>query len=112
MKPRNFRIIGQLSLLLFVIILSTGCEKDKIYKTDVKNASGLILFYGEPAVDGCGWIIKINDNEYSPLALDDSFKKDSLEVIVDFNYLDSYWPCGWREPGYQEIEVIGVRIND
>jgi hypothetical protein len=55
-------------LTAFILVLfglfGTRCNKEEL------NINGLVLYYGNPSVDGCGWIIKIDTTEYSPINLD------------------------------------------
>lgn len=87
-------------------IIAWGCEKNK---QDTLNSTGLILDYGDPAVDGCGWMIEINKLVYSPKSLDSSFRKDGLKVIIDYQQLSTIWNCGWRSPGYKQIEIKNIK---
>ena len=92
---------------------SFGCNKNSndnsLSKLDNQNVPGLILYYGDPAVDGCGWMIEINKVIYSPITLDDAFKKDSLKVILDYQTLSTTWNCGWRNPGYPQIKISNIK---
>lgn len=97
-------------VFLPLVIMGAGCEKNN--ETDILTGSGLILYYGDPAVDGCGWVIEVKDITYSPTNLDPKFKKDSLEVILNYRILKSIWNCGWRNPGYQEIELSEINLKN
>ncbi len=105
MKPKKLKLLTIFLLLLplCVAMLGGGCEDEE--KLDMKNSEGLVLYYGDPSVDGCGWMIKIDTTVYSPINLDSIFQKDSLEIILNYDTLISTWNCGWRDPGYQEIEI-------
>ncbi|MFZ5986710.1 MAG: hypothetical protein ACOYWZ_06260 [Bacillota bacterium] len=86
-------------------LLSAGCEKDDII---IENSHGIVLYYGNPSVDGCGWMIKIDTLLYSPINLDSVYQKDSTKVLLDYKILTSIWNCGWRQPGYQQIEILKI----
>ncbi len=73
------------------------------------EVSGIVVYAGDPAVDGCGWLVQHQENVYSPINLDPSFNIDSLKVILSFKVLDSTWKCGWREPGYKRIEILNIK---
>jgi hypothetical protein len=91
-------------------ITALSCGGDEILLSPQKqNVSGMVLDFGNPAVDGCGWLIKIDSVIFSPISLDPKFKIDSLKVILDYNILNSTWNCGWREPGYPQIEIINIK---
>ena len=103
MKTIIITLIGLLALGTF-----DGCEK----KTDANifsDIDGVVLFYGDPSVDGCGWIIKTNDLEYSPISIDAAFQKANLNVNLSFEVLTTTWNCGWRVPGYKQIKIINIK---
>jgi hypothetical protein len=112
MKIKKLKLFAIFLFLLplCVVMLGAGCEKDE--ESDIKDAHGLVMYYGDPAVDGCGWIIKINNSEYSPINLDSKFHEDSLEIILDYDTLISTWNCGWRQPGYQQIQIIAINTKN
>jgi len=95
---------------LLLALMGTGCEKEE--EPDFQNVKGIILFRGDPATDGCGWLIEINNVEYKPQNLESIFQKEGLVVVLDFDTLNSIWNCGWREPGYQEINIVKMKIKD
>ena len=99
-------IIIIISLFTILVTSSFSCKKSQ--ETDLLKANGLILYYGDPAVDGCGWMIKINDKVYSPTILEADFQEDSLRVAINYYVLDSTWNCGWRDPGYKIIEIVEI----
>ena len=92
-----------------VIIAAFSCNKDE--PVQLNSQQGLVLYFGDPAVDGCGWLIEIGEEKYSPVNLKSEFQIDSLGVIVEFKILSSEWNCGWREPGYRQIEILNIVIN-
>lgn len=102
-------------IFIWVIIVSCvglvnpGCERE--YTPEFQDKKGIILYYGEPGFDGCGWMVKVDNTIYSPIEqLDLHFQKDSLVVILDYDTLESYWNCGWREPGYQQIDIKKIEL--
>ncbi len=90
-------------LVLSLVFLAISCEKKD--ELNQYHTNGLVLYYGDPAVDGCGWMIKIDTVVYAPINLDANFQKDSLKVVVDYQTLKSTWNCGWRSFGYQQIKI-------
>lgn len=93
-----------------IILTAFSCGKNENRLPSQKqNVSGMVLYYGEPSVDGCGWLIKIDSVIYSPITLDPTFKKDSLKVILDYDILNSTWNCGWRISGYTQIEIKKIK---
>jgi hypothetical protein len=68
--------------------------------------------FGEGGVDGCGWIIRVDNIEFSPINLDLKYRKDSLKINLDYDTLTSTWNCGWRDPGYQQIQIKSINFNN
>jgi len=93
--------------ILFFLIGGVGCDKKNESEFQIQN--GLVLNYGEPALDGCGWVIQINKVDYSPVNLDANFQKDSLKVAVEYQILKSTFNCGWRDHGYQQIKIVSIK---
>jgi hypothetical protein len=106
----TFRLIIFLCGIIGITAYSCGKDEKKM-SSQKQNVSGMVLYFGEPAVDGCGWLIKIDSVIYSPISLDSMFKKDSLKVILDYDILNSAWNCGWREPGFLQIEIKNIKNN-
>ena len=100
-----------LSKILFlcgiIVFMAFSCEKDDEYIKGV----GIILDAGDPAVDGCGWLIGISDQIYKPIELDEQFQTDSLEVNLEYKILGSEWNCGWRLEKYKEINIKDIEKN-
>lgn len=61
-------------ILIVALCIYISCKKDK---DDNITANGLVVFTGDVAVDGCGWLIKINDGAdgyYHPDKLADNLR--------------------------------------
>ena len=96
-----------LFLMLTFGIIAVSCDN----KSDqgLQTTNGLVLNYGNPEVDGCGWVIKFDTVVYSPVNLNTDFKQDSLKVKVDYQILNTYFSCGWRTPGYRQIKITSIK---
>lgn len=97
-------------VFLIVGLCALSCENqspsvNSVIEVDVP---ALVLYEGDPAVDGCGWLIQRDKSFYSPVDLDSEFQSDSLKVILTYQVLESTWNCGWRESGYEEIEITKI----
>lgn len=108
---KHIAICRILTLSLFG--LSTfGCESqspiDKVPE-EQRDVEALIIFDGNPAVDGCGWLILHDQNFHAPVNLDSAFMTDSLKVVLTYSFLESNRLCGWRDPGYREIEILEIK---
>lgn len=91
-------------VLIFCLIIGVSCKED-----DLPGKRAMVKFTGDPAVDGCGWLLKVGDDDLKPVNLQKEFQKDGMEVNVAFKPLVSRWRCGWREPGYEEIEITRIK---
>jgi hypothetical protein len=106
----KIKILIKICLIpVLMVHTASSCNKDE--HVMLESQQGLVLFFGDSAVDGCGWVIEIGDGIYSPVTLQSEFQKDSLGVIVDYKILSSEWNCGWREPGYRQIEILKIEIK-
>ncbi len=97
--------------LLFILVLVFeifGCKQNS-EEVGSQYQKGLILYLGDPAVDGCGWMVQVNDSLYSPINLDPKFQVESLKVTLNYTVLSSTWKCGWRTPGYKEINIGSIQ---
>ena len=79
-----------------ILIISACKTKTGIPITDGPCNScedAIVRFYGEPALDGCGWVIDVSSTIYLPSNLPAEFSEDKLEVRIKYNALDSV-RCG------------------
>ena len=96
-----------LKVLLFIALLTalaySGCKKDgEIVLTDAT-----IINAGAVAADGCGWVIRVNDVNYSPVNLDDKFKVNELKVGIYYDKLNEKFTCGWGQK-IDEIKLLEI----
>ena len=94
-------------LMLTVGIIAVSCDKKS--DPNLQSANGLVLNYGNPEVDGCGWVIQVDTVVYSPVNLNTNFQQGNLKVIVDYQILNTYFSCGWRTPGYRQIKITSIK---
>jgi len=64
----------------------------------------LIRFYGDPAVDGCGWVVDVSSTVYMPKNLNSDFYVDSLEVKIKYKALDSV-NCGMKKNAFRAMLI-------
>lgn len=103
-------------LLLSLFFAAAGCESDGYFSgnfppDDVSTSEGQIIFTGMVEADGCGWNFETSDGElYHPVSIPESFKKDSLPVLVLFEQKGEDFLCGFggRIP---EIEIFAMEKN-
>ena len=72
---------------------------------------GVVLDLGDPALDGCGWVIQFDfDDEtinYRPIDLADEFLTDGLNVRVNYTLQLDQEPCGLVDQ-IQLIEIHSI----
>lgn len=76
-----------LFIVTFFILASCGSD-DEFVKHDA-----IIIDSGDPAQDGCGWLVRINSEDYKPVNLPEKFEVDDLAVIVTYNVLKEKGDC-------------------
>lgn len=101
------------SIALFCF-MTGGCyvydyHYDDRDRHDIFNAE--VLYLGAPEVDGCGWLIRINDKLYHPENLADEFKVNNLSVLVEFIRTREVFRCGRGGTPYNSIHIISIRKN-
>lgn len=82
---------------LVSILLLSSCCKDEETNTIVETVDATLVWTGDYALDGCGFMLRINETEYKPLNEDEissSYKEDSpTEVeatIINYHKTQPY----------------------
>jgi hypothetical protein len=71
---KNIKILVIISLFFIAL---TACDKDD---NNEKIEIGIVKDFGDPSVDGCGWIIEISSKSYKPQNLAEEFEINNLKV--------------------------------
>ena len=98
----NFKLLLLLTAFIFAISFA-ACKKDQPAFTDAT-----VINAGAVAADGCGWVIRIGDVNYSPTNLTDEFKETELKVRIGYQTLSSKFQCGWGQQ-IPEIKLLEIR---
>ena len=86
MKPIKLTLI---TALCFATIF-TACKKtDKA----LLMADATVINSGSQALDGCGWLIKIDNDFYSPTNLSEDNKVANKQVKINYYLLSSKFDC-------------------
>lgn len=104
MKTLNGYYFGSI-LALFALV---GCDKSNEGVLKSTEMEATIFYQGDPALDGCGWAIKIDEDFLHPLNLPAEYRVDGLNVKVNYKPLGTLSTCGWRVPGNQNVEIIQI----
>jgi hypothetical protein len=94
----------RLALLILIILFSfSACKKEsKLLYASIRDG-------GDIALDGCGWLIEISSETFSPINLPDEFKVDGMEVEIKYERLDSMADCGLSQDVYYEINLTEIQ---
>ncbi|QQL50621.1 hypothetical protein [Mucilaginibacter ginkgonis] len=90
----KFRLI-YCSLICFLLALSS-CKKDSKDQNVLGTYNGIdatVIDAGNPASDGCGWMIVIDKVAYYADNLDEKYKKANLKVKISYDLLNFKYPC-------------------
>ncbi|MGI4751970.1 MAG: hypothetical protein ACRYFB_15155 [Janthinobacterium lividum] len=103
------KILILLLLAGFFAVISS-CKKDANMFT---NVSATVIYTGDLAADGCGYLIKIDSTTYyHPVNLDDSYKKDQLQVTINYHLLTTKYQCGQiPSNGLSEINISSITVK-
>ena len=99
------KLLKLLSLFLITLFIFSYCNKE--VNETIKDEA-IILYEGDPAVDGCGYFLSINEVKYKPIELASDFSKDGLIVNVEYQLLDNKWYCNWQEKEYPLIKIVNI----
>jgi hypothetical protein len=101
------------SLICVIVILAivSGCKKENGSTHITPNA--VIVFSGEIAADGCGWLVKVDgiNEEYSPVNLSTAYQKDSLKVKITYHILTTKQHCGAFNGGSGEGGITQIHLD-
>lgn len=91
---------------LVSVVLSCNNDDDDV-NVNLLDSSGMatVLFTGDVAVDGCGWVLDIDDDDYKPINLPQAYQFDGMYIISEFNELDRREPCGLNPAGLQQVQI-------
>ncbi|WP_339813977.1 hypothetical protein [uncultured Imperialibacter sp.] len=56
--------MNHLFQLVFLALLITSCQKEEQFPGDAITSEGTLLWFGSPAVDGCGLVLKVGSVQY------------------------------------------------
>ncbi len=101
------------SLCLVCFICNLSCKK----QSQNYKPNAVVRNYLSSALGGCDWVIELGDQRtiYSPLNLDDAYKKDGLKVIISYHLLDTKKACGGFvvDGGYRHLQIDELTVaND
>jgi len=100
MKNLFFIIIT--ALLIFSACKSKGGTVSEVICESCEDA--IIRNYGDPALDGCGWVVEASSTIFMPKNLLAEFYVDSLKVRIKYKVLERV-NCGLVKDAHQSIFI-------
>lgn len=86
--------------------LLLGCADPKVGG----NYTQVMTYYaGDPAVDGCGWLLKGDNMVFKPVDLPKKYQRDSLRVEILYRVLEERSTCGFSVREEPLIEIADIR---
>lgn len=101
-------------VLSLIVVLVTGCcPYGHDYEPDgrTKWTEATVVFMGAPEVDGCGWLMLIEEEYFYPVNLADEYKIDSLAVQIKYYYDPIEYRCGRGGTRYPSIRIIAFKMD-
>ena len=94
--------------LFLCAAIAFQCESEN----DSELVKAEILFTGQVATDGCGWLLHFNGKNYSPVNLETSYQKKNVKANVEVRYLPGEFQCG-MSPDHKitQIEIINISLR-
>lgn len=89
-----FRILSILALSLIAL----SCNKEK-------PAKGIVHDFGPLELDGCGWIIEVNDEILKPEELAVAYQQEGLEITFDYKLEGYKANCGFQPDAHEAIRI-------
>ncbi|MDT3405585.1 hypothetical protein [Mucilaginibacter terrae] len=93
-----------------ILTLITACKKDNCENSDRLSATSATVIDGcTPAADGCGWLIRVDNINYSPDNLPESFKIDNIKVDISYSVSERKFACGFNANGPNFIHLYDIK---
>ncbi|MBT8276786.1 MAG: hypothetical protein KJO39_11620 [Bacteroidia bacterium] len=93
----------------FLLFLSCKSKDGLLMESECgKCEDAVIRNYGDPALDGCGWVVDVSSTIYKPENLPEQYKIDSLDVMIGYKVLDSV-NCGLIRNAHPGISITEIK---
>lgn len=80
-----------------MLLLAGGlaCEKkeNNLDETKLQWVEALIEDSGDFSLDGCGWLVKVNDINYVPEHLAEQYKQNGMKVWIVYENTNQIFQC-------------------
>jgi hypothetical protein len=99
----------KLFLLLSTLIILFSCSSDEgAIETDNDFVTAEVIYTGEPEVDGCGYMLIIDEERYKPFNLPTKFKQHKLKVMLTYKIDPKGFLCGDLPYAQTTIEILDI----
>jgi len=95
-------------MTMTTLLVLSACKSKEGTVSDAGCANcedAIIRFYGDPAIDGCGWVVDAASTIYMPENLQPEFYEDGLKVSI------KYKSVGRVNCGHVKDAHIGIVIE-
>jgi hypothetical protein len=97
-------------IIITALLFFSSCKSKIETISDASCEScedAIIRFYGEPASDGCGWVLEASETIYMPKNLLSEFYTDNLKVRIKYKVLERV-NCGILKDAYPSIFIEDI----
>ena len=88
--------------ILLMSMCQLSCQKDLFHVATVKD-------YGSPALDGCGWVIEIDEIAYQPVSIDSIYLSDNLTIRIRYELTGDKGSCGLMPNALDRICILDIQ---
>jgi hypothetical protein len=103
-----------MKILFFIaglLLFAGGCLQVE-YRFETPDNRNLqeaeIIYAGAPEVDGCSWLIRMDDKFYHPEILADNYKVENLPVMIEYIETRETYRCGRGGVSYKTIRILHI----
>jgi hypothetical protein len=98
------------SALTALLIISACKSNDSAVNASSCNSceDAVIRYFGDPALDGCGWVVDVASTIYMPSNLAPQFHIDSLKVQLKYTVKERV-NCGMLKDAYPSISIEEIQ---
>ena len=84
--------------ILALSLIALSCNKEKA-------VTGIVHDFGPVELDGCGWVIEVNDEILKPEELATAYQQEGLEITFDYKLEGYKASCGLQPEAHEAISI-------
>lgn len=98
--------LRSITIVFVALLMAFKCENQR----NSQMTEAKIVFSGLVAADGCGWLVEIDGEDFSPINLDEAYEKDGLIVEMELEYLSTGFQCGMN-PDFKipQVKILSIK---